>query len=135
MAGWVLPTLGYVVALGFAGVTIKLALETIDWRQLVLWVPIAYAVFAVGFVVFSGSRLPFGTGGGWAALTAVLAAGALILFFYALTKGPASTVVPVSSAYPVVTVLASAAFLAEKLTAGRLVGTALVVAGLVVLSR
>ena len=47
MAGWVLPTLGYAALLGAAGVTIKLALETIDWRQLVLWVPIAYVLAAI----------------------------------------------------------------------------------------
>jgi hypothetical protein len=31
MAGWVAPTLGYVLVLGAAGVTTKLALRTITW--------------------------------------------------------------------------------------------------------
>lgn len=135
MAGWVLPTLAYVVMLGVMGVTIKLALRTIEWQQLVLWVPIAYACFAVGLVLFGGTRFPTGAGSAWAALTAFLASAGLIALFYALTKGAAGTVVPFSSAYPVVTVFASAAFLAERLTVERLVGTALVVAGVVVLSR
>jgi hypothetical protein len=55
MAGWVAPTLGYVLVLGAAGVTTKLALRTITWEQLVLWVPLAYAAFSIVFVVFKGA--------------------------------------------------------------------------------
>jgi uncharacterized membrane protein len=135
MAGWILPTLGYVVILGAAGVTAKLALRTITWEQLVLWVPVAYIVFSVIFVIFKGATFPLGVGGGWAAATAFAAASSLILLFYALTKGPAGQVVPASSAYPVVTLIGSALFLSEKITLVRGIGTALVVGGVVLLSR
>jgi uncharacterized membrane protein len=135
MAGWIPPTIGYIVILGAAGVTAKLALRTISWQQLVLWVPVAYVVFSAIFVIFQGSRFPLGVGGGWAAVTAFAASSALILFFYALTKGPASQVTPATSAYPVVTVIGSALFLGEKITLIRGVGTALVVAGVVLLAR
>ncbi len=135
MPGWVLPTVGYILLLGAGGVTAKLALRTITWEQVVLWVPVAYVVFSVILVVFKGTRFPLGVGGGWAAATAFAASSALILFFYALTKGPASQVTPATSAYPVVTVIGSALFLSEKITLVRGVGTALVVAGVVLLSR
>jgi uncharacterized membrane protein len=135
MAGWIPPTIGYIVILGAAGVTAKLALRTISWQQLVLWVPVAYVVFSAIFVIFQGSRFPLGAGGAWAAVTAFAASSALILFFYALTKGPASQVTPATSAYPVVTVIGSALFLGEKITLIRGVGTALVVAGVVLLAR
>jgi uncharacterized membrane protein len=135
MAGWIPPTIGYIVILGAAGVTAKLALRTISWQQLVLWVPVAYVVFSAIFVIFQGSRFPLGTGGAWAAVTAFAASSALILFFYALTKGPASQVTPATSAYPVVTVIGSALFLGEKVTLIRGLGTALVVAGVVLLAR
>ena len=135
MAGWVLPTLGYVVILGAGGVTAKLALRTISWEQLVLWVPVAYIFFSLLLVIFRGASLPLGVGGGWAAVTAFAAASSLILFFYALTKGPASQVAPVSSAYPIVTVAGSALFLSEQITIVRVLGTVLVVAGVVLLSR
>jgi drug/metabolite transporter (DMT)-like permease len=116
-------------------VTAKLALRTIAWEQLVLWVPLLYLVFAGAFVIFKGTTFPLGTGGAWAAATAFCASSALVLFLYALTKGPASQVTPASSAYPVVTVVGSALFLSEKLTLVRGLGTALVVAGVVILSR
>jgi bacterial/archaeal transporter family protein len=135
MQSWLLPTLGYIVTLGAAGVTTKLALRTITWQQLVLWVPLVYAAFSIAFVAFSGARLPFGAGGAWALLTAVLAASALILFFVALTRGQASRIVPATSAYPVVTLLGSALFLSESITLARIAGTALVIAGVVLISR
>ncbi len=134
VAGWIPPTLGYILLLGAAGVTAKLALRTISWQQLVLWVPLLYIVFSIVFVV-GGTRFPLGVGGAWASATALCASSALVLFLYALTKGPASQVTPASSAYPIVTVIGSALFLSEKLTLIRGVGTALVVAGVVLLSR
>ena len=135
MAGWLPPTIAYILVLGAGGVTAKLALRTISWEQLVLWVPVAYIIFSAVLMIFRGARFPLGVGGGWAAATAFAASSALILFFYALTKGPASQVTPATSAYPIVTVIGSAAFLSEKLTLVRGLGTALVVAGVVLLSR
>jgi uncharacterized membrane protein len=135
MSGWLPPTLAYILILGAGGVTAKLALRTIAWEQLVLWVPIAYIVFSVLLVIWQGARFPLGVGGAWAAATAFAASSALILFFYALTKGEASQVTPATSAYPVVTVIGSALFLSEKITLVRGIGTALVVAGVVLLSR
>jgi uncharacterized membrane protein len=116
-------------------VTAKLALRTITWQQMVLWVPILYVAYSVILVTVSGTRFPLGAGGAWAAVTALCASSALLLFLYALTKGPASQVTPASSAYPIVTVVGSALFLSEKITLVRGIGTALVVVGVVLLSR
>jgi uncharacterized membrane protein len=135
MAGWVPPTIGYILILGAAGVTAKLALRTISWEQLVLWVPVAYIFFSLLLVIFKGTTFPLGVGGGWAAATGFAAASSLILLFYALTKGPAGQVVPASSAYPIVTLAGSALFLGEKITLVRGIGTALVIGGVVLLSR
>jgi transporter family protein len=135
MAPWILPTLGYVLVLGLSGVTTKLALRTITWQELVLWVPIAYGAFALAIVAIRGDRLPLGAGGGWAIATALCASTALILFFVALAHGDASRVVPATAAYPAVTLLASALFLSEAITASRVAGVALVIAGVVLVSR
>jgi uncharacterized membrane protein len=135
MAGWIPPTIAYIVILGAGGVTAKLALRTVTWEQMVLWLPIAYVLFSVIFVIFRGATFPVGVGGAWAAVTALAASSALILFFYALTKGPASQVTPATSAYPIVTVVGSAWFLSEQITLVRGLGTALVVAGVILVSR
>jgi len=135
MAPWILPTLVYAVLVGTAGVTTKLALRTISWEQLVLWVPIAYVVIAAILVATRGTRFPLGTGGAWAAVTAICMALALIVLYYALTQGEASQVVPASSAYPAITLIGAALFLGESVTPTRIVGTALVIAGVVLISR
>src|SRR6185503_796941 len=60
MSAWIPPTLGYILLLGAGGVTAKLALRTISWEQLVLWVPVAYIVFSLIFVIFKGTSFPLG---------------------------------------------------------------------------
>jgi transporter family protein len=135
MASWMVPTLAYVVLVGAAGVTTKLALRTISWEQLILWVPIVYIVIAAVLITTRGTRLPVGVGGAWAAVTAICMALALVVLFYALTQGEASRVVPASSAYPAVTLIGAALFLGETITVPRIIGTVLVVAGVVLISR
>jgi transporter family protein len=75
-----------------------------------------------------------GRGAGYGALSGALAAGALITLFLALDAGDVSRVVPITSAYPVVTVLLAALLLSERVTAGRVGATLLVVAGVILLS-
>jgi transporter family protein len=134
MAGWIVPSLAYVVLVGVAGVTTKVAQRTIEWQQLVYWVPVAYLILSAILVVAYGKPMAFGIGGVWAIVTAFAAAGGLICFFYALSKGDASSVVPLTSAYPVIAVIGSAVFLSESITLAKVVGTVLVIAGAVVLS-
>src|SRR2546425_7365704 len=73
MAGWLPPTIAYILILGAGGVTAKLALRTITWQQLVLWVPVAYIVFSVFLLFVQGTKFPLGVGGGWAVATALAA--------------------------------------------------------------
>jgi transporter family protein len=134
MAGWILPALGYVVLVGIAGITTKVALRTIEWQQIVYWVPVAYALLSVVLVLVYHKPMVLGSGGGWAIVTAFAAAGGLICLFYALSKGDASVVVPMTSAYPVIALVGGAIFLSESITVTRLIGTALVIAGVVVIS-
>ena len=134
MAPWVLPTLGYVLTVGLLGVTSKLALRTMSWQELFLWLPMAYVAFAIGLAV-TGTRFVTGPGAGWAALSSICGGSALVLLSVGLANGEASQVVPVSSIYPLVTVVASVAFLSERFTAVRGIGTALVVGGVILLSR
>jgi bacterial/archaeal transporter family protein len=134
MAGWILPALGYVVLVGIAGITTKVALRTIDWQQVVYWVPVAYVILSLLLALVFHKPMVLGVGGAWAIVTAFAAAGGLICFFYALSKGDASVVVPTTSAYPVIALAGSAIFLSESITVPKVIGTALVIAGVVVIS-
>src|SRR5262249_36261214 len=135
VAAWFLPSFAYLVVIGSLGVTTKYALRTMSWEELILWTSAAYlAVGCALLAIGTPARFHGGLDGFLAGLTALIFPAAGILFSLALAHGPASRVVPVTSAYPLVTVLLSATFLAEGVTLLRIVGTLLVVAGLIVVS-
>ena len=104
----------YIVLLGATGVTTRIALQDDHVG--------ANGALGAGRLSpvrdrarnHEGRTLPEWVGGFWAAVAAFCAAGALVLFFYALTKGEASTVVPVTSVYPLVTLVGAAIFLGEN---------------------
>jgi drug/metabolite transporter (DMT)-like permease len=132
---WLLPALGFVVLTGLLGVTVKLALRNVEWPVLLLWTGIVYFVLAVGALATRQVGFGFGPGVGWAAVSGVCAAGGLICSFVALRHADAVVAVPVMSTYPVITVIASAAVLAEAMSASKVAGMLLVLAGVVVLAR
>lgn len=131
---WLIPTLCYVLALGALGVTSKLALENLSWQQLLPWTLLAYASVVGVLFAFGQTDWRWHTGTGWALATAALAVGSLILLFVALGLGEASTVIPVSAAYPAVAVVLSVLFLGETVTVARIMGLLLVIAGVVLLT-
>ncbi len=132
--GWLLPTLGYILAVGALGVTGKLALRTLSWPDLILWTGVGYIVVATVLLAMGRTEVRLAEGWGWAALSGALAITGLVMLYLALGTGKASTVAAVTAAYPVVTLLLAAAFLSEAVTVGRAVGVGLVVVGVVVLT-
>src|SRR4029079_8870026 len=59
MAGWLLPALCYVLLVGIAGITTKVALRTIEWQPVVYWVPAAYVVpSAILWLVYQKAVVP-----------------------------------------------------------------------------
>lgn len=134
MAKWLIPTLGYVVALGALGVTSKLALRSMPWQGLIVVTTIGYILTSIVLTSLGEVKITNNIDLFWAFASAALAIGALILLYIALNTGEASKVVPVSAAYPAVTLILSAIFLSEAFTLGRAGGCLLVIAGVVVLT-
>jgi len=58
-----------------------------------------------------------------------------LAYFYALSLGDASSVVPVSATYPVLALLWSAILLREHITPGRVAGAILIIAGVFLVRR
>jgi bacterial/archaeal transporter family protein len=133
-AAWLIPTLIYVATLGGLGVTSKLALKHLDWQDLVLWLAIGHAVSVIALLTSGRATLRVVPGTGWVIVAAVTAITGLVAFYIALSSGQASKVVPISGAYPAVTLILSALFLRERLSVGRAVGVALVVIGVVIVT-
>jgi drug/metabolite transporter (DMT)-like permease len=133
---WLVPALSFVLLTGLLGVTIKLALRDVEWPVILLWTAVVYAVIGLFSAALGNTSLHLGeAGGAWALASGVCAAGGLICSFIALRHADAVVAVPVMAAYPVVTVLASLAFLGEDFGPAKAVGAALVIAGVILLAR
>lgn len=133
-AAWLVPTLAYVVTLGALGVTSKLALRTLDWQELVIWSAGAYLVVAVVLLLFVGGSIHFESNTWWAVLSAAIVVTSLILLYVALGNGEASKIVPITAAYPAVTLIGAALFLSESITVAKAGGMILVLVGVLVLT-
>ncbi len=130
MTNWLVPTIGFVLILGAQGVCAKVALEHVSWLQLLIWTSLVSAGVAVAlFALGTSLRPPRGSSGALLALAAVMPVASLALFYVALELAPASRVVPVSSVYPLVTVVLAYAFLSEEITLATLIGTVLIAVG------
>lgn len=135
MARWLIPTLGYVVTVGTLGVTSKLAIRSVSWQAGIAVTTVPYILATIVFALLG--QIKVGSSGidlFWAFATGALAVGSLILLYLALGTGEASTVVPITAAYPAVTLVLAAIFLSEALTVGRIAGALLVIGGVVVLT-
>src|SRR5438105_384837 len=132
---WILPALGFVLLTGLLGVTIKLALRDVKWPEILIWTAIVYAALALGSIALGGNALHLNRGAPWALVSGICAAVGLICSFIALRHAKAVVAVPVMSAYPVVTLLASVTFLRESISPSRAAGIALVLIGVILLAR
>lgn len=134
-ASWLWPATGFILVVGVSGVTTKLALRHVVWPEIVTWTAVMYAVLSLGLLITGRGQLRGGIGGVFSAITGACAASGLLLTVLALSRAKASTVVPYMASYPLVTILLSTLVLSERLSAGKAVGAALVVAGLILLGR
>lgn len=131
---WLIPTLGYVVALGVWGIAGKLALRSLSWGDVLLVTAAVYSLTAIMLVVIGRAGVRLESNTWWALLAAVCVVSALVFFYLALEGGEASKVVPVSAAYPAVTLVLSAIFLSENVSLAKVGGLLLVIGGVIVLS-
>lgn len=131
--GWFVPILLYAIGMGFLGVVIKLALRGISWQETFLWTTGFYCLVAISLIGIFGVRPKLSRGNRFAALSGVMAASGLLCLFMALENADAGRVIPTTAAYPVLTAALAAVILAERVTPIRLLGTILVVCGIVLI--
>lgn len=131
---WFIPSLLYMLAIGALGVTTKVALRHVTWQEVIFWTAVVYAVVAIVMLSTGVVSVSVGAGTAMSILSGALASGGLIMFYIALRRGAVSRVVPITSAYPIVTLVLSVIVLSEHLTAIRVLATLVVVGGVIVLS-
>jgi len=143
MTGWVGPTVVYVLLVGVFGIATKYGLRQVSWQGLFALTTVAYAlVLALFLAVYLGARFPFRVAGAkgnpaldWpmVALASLIPPLTIVLFFLAVSRGPVTRIVPITSVYPLVTVAIGALVLSEKVTWQTGAGVLLVVGGVVLL--
>jgi transporter family protein len=116
------------------GATGKVALRQIPWKEMVLWTAASYLCLGLALIIAGAHfRLPSTRTDLYGLATALIPAIGLVVYLVALNRGAASRVVPVSAAYPLVTVALAYAFLGEQITGWHVLGALLVVGGVVLL--
>ena len=136
MFGWLFYALSTLILWGLWGVFSKVASSHLPVSVVYLVEVAVYLV--VGGLIWAQGRIPFEWN--YVGLTAAAAAGlsggmALFFFLKALSSGPAAVIVPLTSLYPVITVILGVTFLQESLTLRHLVGIILAVAAVWLLAK
>ncbi len=136
MIGWLFYALLTLVLWGLWGVFSKIASNHLPGYVIYLVEVSVYLV--VGGLIWVQMHVPFAWN--YPGLAAAVAAGlsggfALFFFLKALSFGPAAVIVPLTSLYPVITVLLGITFLQESLTLRHLMGIILAVAAVWLLSK
>ncbi len=134
---WLAWSLLALATWGVWGILPKIALQGMSWQQLLVFG--SFSSFAVSLVVLAIVRptlaVPLET------LLPAIAAGLLgsvgvIATFLALSQGgKASVVIPLTAAYPVITVILSIAFLREEAEPTKLAAVVLFVIATVLVAR
>ncbi len=136
MTSWLPPALVSLGLWGLWGVLAKAATRDLGPTAAYLLGIIGYLPILSILLYESGGRIPWLPWGWAAAVGAGLSTGfGLYFFFRALHSGAASLVVPLTSLYPVVTVILGWLFLWESLTPLRLTGIFLALAAVWLLSE
>jgi transporter family protein len=128
---------GATVLWGIWGVAIKLAVArtgpfTAQWMYsipYIVFIPVWYFL-AKKEPAAAGIDLP---ALGWAALASICSLLAVLLMYYAAQSKAASSVVAMTSAYPLVTLFLALAMRSETLNVKNLAGIVLIVAGVIVM--
>ncbi|WP_449244139.1 EamA family transporter [Desulfobacca acetoxidans] len=136
MTGWLFYSVLALIFWGFWGIFNKIASSHLPcWA--IFWVEL-FVYLIVGVFIWGLLRTPVAwTLPGLASAIAAGFSGGLALFFFlkALSLGPATVVVPLTSLYPLITVVLGAVLLQESLTLRHLAGIILAAGAVWLLSK
>jgi len=118
IADWLIYALSCSLLYGFWGFFSKLATQYIDYNTAFVCEAVG-AILATLFILVKSNNFSWqGDFRGilFALLVGICGTAASLVFFIAIGKGPVSSVVSITSIYPIVTVLLSFIFLKEPIT-------------------
>lgn len=133
MTGYALA-LGSLVLFGFWGMVAKVATDDAGSKFVFVFAQIPYIVIAGVMLVFAGPYVMKWTSLRWTLVGGAFGAIGVLCFFYAIERLPASRVVPMTAAYPAITVVLSWLVLHESLTPRHVAGIAFALLGVSLLA-
>jgi transporter family protein len=117
MKPWAVYAICTLLAWGMWGVCSKLASNHTKPRQTLLFQAVGVIGFALVVLALEHFRVDWSPAGfGWSFAGGFVNFVGFLFFFAAVEKGKVSTVISLSSLYPVVTILLSILFLHEKIS-------------------
>jgi transporter family protein len=117
MKPWVIYAVLTLLAWGVWGVCSKLASNHTKPRQTLLFQAVGVVGFALVILALEHFKVEWSPAGfGWSFAGGFVNFIGFLFFFAAVEKGKVSTVISLSSLYPVVTILLSIVFLHEKIS-------------------
>lgn len=129
MKPWVLYSFLTLLCWGLWGVFSKLASNYTRPRQTLLFQAVGVVVFAVTVLFMERLQIQHSPiGFGWSVAAGFINFAGFLAFFAAIEKGKVSTIIALSSLYPVVTIALSMLLLHEKVTRREGLGIALAIA-------
>jgi transporter family protein len=126
MKPWVLYALLTLLSWGVWGFFSKLASNQTRPRQILLFQAAGALAFALLVLTLERFRIQWSTGDfAWSFAGGFVNFVGFLVFFAAIEKGKVSTIITMTSLYPVVTIVLSAIFLHERLTKREGIGVVL----------
>lgn len=119
-----------VLVWGLWGFLSGMGVRSNSWQQLMVWGVPAAALFGAGLWAWAGDQANFDPRALlWGSAIQIAGLTGVVFFYQALKSQQTSLVVPVSAAYPAVTVLLAVVVGGERLRPVQVVGIVLVIAG------
>lgn len=138
-SAWIYWSILTIVCFGLWGVFSKVAVDSLGWKSTTILYILGYVwVIPVLFFIYRPAIPLHSPASNLAIISAILAGTLAIVasigFNIALTSAEASIVVPLTSLYPVITIVISILFLHEKLKLTQGIGMILAIVAIILLS-
>ena len=132
---WLTFSIITIVSWGVWGFLMKLASTYLDWHQ--MFIATSTVTFAVSLLIYVSLKPPINVslpGFSYALIAGFVGSLALVAFNAAVKEGKAIIVVPLTSLYPVITVVLSYLILHEEMTLIKGLGIVLALVAIVLVS-
>ena len=136
MVTWFFPVMAVIILYGLMTFLPKLALQSIDPVSAMIYEVLGGMVVGLALLCWVGFKPEFSWSGSIISFIVGLCGfGGTLAFFIALTKGPVSLITPLTSFYPLFAVLLAVIFLKETLSIENIIGIALAVISVFLISK